>query len=175
METTTGKTTATLTHLSAFGQYIVPLGNFVFPIIIWSSTKKDSAFVDHHGRQVINFQLSIFLYSLILFLIAAPILLVTIFKNVPFSAFIDGDFLIEDFSVAKITGIVTVAVVAAVILFFMKVAEFFLIINAAVMAANGKLFHYPLTINFIKATVTESSAVTESSSLTEMPIEPQQP
>ena len=43
MITNTEKNWATLTHLGAFGQYLFPLGNFVIPIIIWSSKKNESA------------------------------------------------------------------------------------------------------------------------------------
>jgi uncharacterized Tic20 family protein len=112
--------------------------------------KKNSSYVDHHGRQTINFQLSLFLYSLVLFTISVPILLTTIFQNIPFSAMVNGDdVFIENFSAANITGIVTVAIIAAVIFFFLKVAEFFLIIYASVKAANGERYVYPLTINFL--------------------------
>lgn len=168
METSSNKSTATITHLSTLTQYFIPFGNFIFPIVIWSSTKKNSAFVDHHGRQAINFQLSIFAYSVILVLIAVPILVFTIFKNVPFSDMIDGNLVLHDFSAEKITGVVTVAILAAVVFFFLKVAEFFLIINAAVQAANGALFRYPLTINFI-------GAVPQQPEIAETPMQPVQP
>ncbi len=153
METTTTKSTATLIHLSTLTQYFIPFGNFIFPIVIWSTTKKDSDFNDHHGRQAINFQLSILLYTLILAMIAIPTLLFTIFKNVPIVDLVDGEFLIDDFSIAKISGIVTLAILAGVVWFFLKVAEFFLIINASVKAANGEHYSYPLSINFIKPSV----------------------
>src|SRR5690606_4000842 len=152
METTSTKSTATLMHLSALTQYFIPFGNFIFPIVIWSTTKKNSNFNDYHGRQIINFQLSLFLYTVILAMIAFPILLFTIFKNVPLIDLADGELLIQDFSAAKISGIVTVAALAVVTWFFLKVTEFFLIINASVKAANGELYKYPLTINFIKPT-----------------------
>ena len=169
METSTNRTTAAVTHLSALSQYFIPFGNFIFPIVIWSTSKKNSHAIDHHGRQAINFQLSLFLYSLILVLIAIPIFVTSIFKNVPVRDFINGHFDIDTLNVANLTGMVSVAVIAAVIFFFLKVAEFFLIINAAVQAANGKLYNYPLTINFVG-----NATVTESSTETEMPIEPQQ-
>ncbi len=56
METTNEKSTGALIHLSVFTQYFIPLGNFIFPTIIWGARKKDSDFVDHHGRQALNFQ-----------------------------------------------------------------------------------------------------------------------
>jgi uncharacterized Tic20 family protein len=150
METNT-KNTATLIHLSSLSQYFIPFGNFIFPIIIWSLNKHKSEYVDAQGKQVINFQLSLFLYTLVLCLIAFPILFVTILKNVPFYEMIHGNNIeIEHFSFANITGIVVVALVAVLMFFFMKVIEFFLIINAAVKTSNGEDFKYPVTIPFIK-------------------------
>ena len=146
-----GKNIATLLHLSALAQYFIPFGGFIFPIIIWSSAKNDSRYIDHHGTQAINFQLSIFLYSLILALIAIPVLVMTVLKNVPFQAFIDGNLNIgHDFSPSDITGIAIIAVMAIIVFGFLKVAEVFLIIYAAVKAADGVLYQYPLTINLIK-------------------------
>ncbi|HEU0135716.1 MAG TPA: DUF4870 domain-containing protein [Flavobacterium sp.] len=153
METNNKKNVATFTHLSALAQYFIPFGGFIFPIIIWSSAKNDSDYVDHHGTQAINFQLSIFLYSLLLAMIAIPVLVMTLFKNVPIASFLDGDVNIgDDFTPAHITGIAVIAVMALIIFCFLKIAEFFLIIYAAVKAANGELYQYPLSINFIKPT-----------------------
>jgi uncharacterized protein len=150
METNSDKNTATLLQLSALTQYFIPFGNFMFPIIIWSSAKDKSEYIDAQGKQAINFQLSLFLYTVILCLIAVPILIMTIFKNVPFQAMINDDLYLNDLSMANITGIAIVAIIAAVVFCFLKVAEFFLVIYASVKAANGETYKYPLSIPFIR-------------------------
>ena len=151
METSNTKNIATFTHLSTLTQYFIPFGNFIFPLVIWSSTKKDSAFTDNHGKEAINFQLSIFLYTLILLLISIPTLLYTIFSNVPFNAIVhDDEFFIKNLSVGNISTIVAVAIVALLVLLFLKVGEFFLVIFASVKAANGENYSYPMSIKFIK-------------------------
>lgn len=150
METTTNKNTSTLLHLSALTQYIFPLGNFIFPTLIWSVKRHESDFVDYNGKQAINFQLSLFLYSLILMIIAVPIFLYTLFSDVSFSMVNDGDWVIDQISTGRITGLVVIGAVAAFIVFLLKVAEFFLIIYAAVKNSNGERYDFPLTIKFIK-------------------------
>ena len=151
MENTNEKNKATFTHLSTLTQYFIPFGNFIFPIIIWSSANKDSEFVQNHGKQAINFQLSLLLYTLALGLIAIPILIYSIFSNVPFSALDRGDDIFFEYLTAgNITGLVIIAIMAITIFAFMKIAEFFLIIYAAVKAANGENYVYPFTIRFIK-------------------------
>lgn len=151
METTTEKNIATFTHLSALTQYFIPFGNYIFPILIWSSKKDKSEFVDHNGKQVLNFQLSLLLYSLILIIIAVPIFLITLLKNIPFSAIInDNDVIINNFDFENSIGLITVGIIAVLIFFALKIAEFFLIIYASIKTSNGEKYKYPITIPFLK-------------------------
>jgi uncharacterized Tic20 family protein len=151
METTNEKNLATFTHLSTLSQYCIPFGNYIFPIVIWSSKKDKSEFIDFHGKQVLNFQLSMFLYTLILGLIAVPIFLATVLSNISLNTLInDHHFIFNDFSIENISGIIIVGVIALFILISLKVAEFFLIIYASLKTANGERYKYPLTIPFLK-------------------------
>ncbi|WP_413999166.1 DUF4870 domain-containing protein [Flavobacterium sp. W1B] len=151
METTTKRNTATFTHLSTLTQYFIPFGNYIFPILIWSSQKDKSEFVDYNGKQVINFQLSLLLYSLILIVIAVPIFIITIFKNIPFNAIInDNDVIINNLNFENSIGLITAGIIAALLFFALKIAEFFLIIYASIKTSNGEKYKYPITIPFIK-------------------------
>ncbi len=151
METTNNKNLSAFTHLSTLSQYCIPFGNYIFPILIWSSNKNKSELIDFNGKQVLNFQLSMFLYSLVLAMIAIPILLVSIFSTIPSDALFNEElFTRNHFCVENITGITTIAIIAILLFVGLKVAEFFLIIYASVKASNGEKFEYPLTIPFIK-------------------------
>lgn len=151
MKTTNNTNLATFTHLSALSQYCIPLGNFILPVVIWSSTRYKSEFIDFNGKQVINFQLSIFLYSLVLAMIAIPVMLLTVFSNGHFDAILNNrNFMSYDFSIENTSGIAIVAILAIVFFVCLKVAEFFLIMYAAVKASNGEKFKYPLAIRFLK-------------------------
>jgi len=151
MTPTNEKNTATFLHLSALTQYVFPFGNYIFPIVIWSSKKNESEFVDYSGKQVLNFQLSIFLYSMILCLIAIPIFIYAIFKNIPFDKIIgNDDFLIENLTAGNITGLTILGLLAVMLFLFLKVIEFILIIYAAVKSSNGEKYKYPLSIPFFK-------------------------
>ena len=151
METNTEKNTATFTHLSALTQYFFPFGNYVFPIIIWASGKDKSEYVNFHGKQVLNFQLSLLLYSLILSAIAIPIFIFSVFNIIPFNDIMNGnDFVLENLSYGNITGIVVVGIIAVLLFIGLKLLEFFLILYASIKASNGEKYKYPLTINFLK-------------------------
>ena len=151
METTNNKNLATFTHLSALSQYCIPFGNYIFPILIWSSNKDKSEFIDFNGKQILNFQLSIFLYSLILAMIAIPILITSIFSTISSDIDFNEKMLTRNhFSIENFTGIAIVAIVAILLFVSLKVAEFILVIYASVKTSNGEKFEYPLTISFIK-------------------------
>jgi uncharacterized Tic20 family protein len=151
MTTNNEKNTATFLHLSALTQYIFPLGNYIFPIVIWSAKKNESEYVDQNGKHVLNFQLSIFLYMVVLCLIAIPIFIYSIFKNVPMNDIdFDRHYVIQNLSAGNITGISILGIIAVLLFFFLKVIEFVLIIYAAVKASNGEAYKYPLSIPFFK-------------------------
>lgn len=150
MTVVTEKSTATLLHLSALTQYFIPLGNYFFPILIWSTRKDKSEFVNYTGKQALNFQLSMLLYSLVLAAIAIPTLLYSVFHNVSFNEIDNGTFHIDHLSMSNLTGIATVAVTAVFLFFMLKIVEFFLIIYAAVKTSNGERYSYPMSIPFLK-------------------------
>jgi hypothetical protein len=76
-----------LCHLSTFAGYLVPFGNILGPLIVWLVKKDEYAFVDDQGKEALNFQISITIYSLIsgvliLALIGIPLLIAVIIFSV---------------------------------------------------------------------------------------------
>ena len=132
---------APLVHLSSFSSYIgVPFGSILGPLITWSIWKDKSAFVDAHGKEALNFNLSITLYQILavivgLFMFLTPILSMAatesenpigIILSIPgLLIFISGIGLLSIFRIVAI-------------------------IIATFKASNGEYFNYPLSIKFIK-------------------------
>lgn len=61
-------------HLSQLLNLITGLGGFIAPLLIWVLKKDEVKDVDYEGKEIINFQISMFLYTiasavLILFLV----------------------------------------------------------------------------------------------------------
>ncbi len=73
---------ATFCHLAAFAIFILPpVGHIIAPLILWLLKRHDSAFIDEHGKEAVNFQISISIYAvfcfvLIFLLIGLPVALV---------------------------------------------------------------------------------------------------
>ena len=53
------KTWGMLCHLGALAGYVIPFGNIVGPLIAWQIKKDTSEFVDYHGKEALNFQITV--------------------------------------------------------------------------------------------------------------------
>ncbi|HKX87508.1 MAG TPA: DUF4870 domain-containing protein [Flavobacterium sp.] len=144
------KNFASLIHLSALTKYFIPFGNFIFPIVLWSTKKGTSEYIDHNGKQAINFQLSMLTYSLILLIIAVPSLIYGFLNSTDLNQIDNGEFIIRNLAEGNLSNVIIAAIIAGSIYGLMKVAEFFIIIYEAIKANNGEHIQYPFTINFLK-------------------------
>lgn len=55
---------AMLCHLAGLAGYIIPFGNIFAPLLVWLLKRDESALVDEHGKESLNFQISITIYIL---------------------------------------------------------------------------------------------------------------
>ena len=144
------KNLAAIIHLSTFTKFFIPLGNFILPIILWTTNKDKSDFVDGHGKQAINFQISILLYTILIACLTIPLFLFGVLNSVDFPEFwhaYDFDFHIsrrDSFNVVLFTIIAGILAAAAFIF------EIIFVIIATSKANQGEAYKYPITINFIK-------------------------
>jgi uncharacterized Tic20 family protein len=68
-------------HLSQLANYIVPLSGIVAPIVIWQIKKEELPGLDAHGKNVVNWMISAFIYAivsamLLIVVIGLPLLVV---------------------------------------------------------------------------------------------------
>jgi len=54
-----------ITHLSQLLTYVTGFGGLIAPLIIWATQKEQVDGMDAHGKSILNFQLSMLVYSLI--------------------------------------------------------------------------------------------------------------
>ena len=52
-------------HLSSLAGLIIPLGNFVGPLVVWLMKKDTMPFVDDQGKESLNFQITVLIAALI--------------------------------------------------------------------------------------------------------------
>ncbi|WP_047244995.1 DUF4870 domain-containing protein [Maribacter thermophilus] len=146
-----------LIHASTFSKFFIPFGNFIVPLVLWTANKKEYEFVDHNGKQALNFQISLLLYSIILGLISIPFFF-GFFPNIfDFEHFgflrlnnfnnLNIHFDSDDFRFGTwllpigITGLLQGALFVVNIVYT---------ILATIRTNDGQTFEYPITIKFIK-------------------------
>ena len=87
---------AMLCHLAAFAAFVgVPFGNIVGPLVVWLMKREESLFIDAHGKEALNFQISMTIYVVI----SAILILIVI-----------GIFLLVGLLFFEITAIIKAAV-----------------------------------------------------------------
>lgn len=143
-------------HASTFSRFFFPFGNILLPLVLWLANRNDYAFVDHNGKQALNFQISLLLYSLIFGAISIPFFFGWIpglldhgfFEwghREPFDGlnlFVDWD----DFPFSRLWPLGLAGLIPAA-LFVINVVYTIL---ATLRTNEGQVFKYPITINFIK-------------------------
>lgn len=142
------KNIATFIHLSTFSRFFFPLGNFIGPIVLWVANKDKSDFIDAHGKQALNFQISILLYAIVLGMITIPFF---IFNLLDGFQFINMDaFNSIHISLTKPSPLLYISGGLGFVAVVGFILELVFIVKASLAAKEGLYYHYPLTINFIK-------------------------
>jgi len=144
-------------HASTFSKYFITFGNFILPLVLWTAYRKDQDFIDHNGKQALNFQISLLLYSIVIIVLTIPFIIISIpevfhlgmfnFNNPNgFNGFdysLNSDLL----KLGTLLWPLGIAASAQAGLFIMNVVYTIL---ATIRTSEGENFRYPLTINFIK-------------------------
>ena len=133
---------AMLVHVSALSSLLTSgltlgLAGILAPLFVWLIFRGKSDMVNHHGKRALNFQISFFIYSLILFLPFLPLrnAVVVLFQTGQLD--IDGQWLI-------------LAAVAAVPLLALFIIWLIWTILAGVRAGRGEQPGYILAIRFLR-------------------------
>ncbi|MDO1500115.1 DUF4870 domain-containing protein [Winogradskyella maritima] len=142
------KNIATFIHLSTFSRFLIPFGNFIGPIVLWVANKDKSEFVDQHGKQAINFQISILLYALIIGTISIPFFIFKFFHGIDFIDFNGFDNF--HLNIGKPSPLLYIGGGLGILAFLGFLLELVFIIKASLSARDGNTYTYPLTIQFLK-------------------------
>jgi uncharacterized protein len=120
----TDRTWEILCHVAALTMFVgIPLGNIIGPLVPWLIKKNISPSVDEHGRESLNFQITV------------TLLLMTASLATLLLSFILIGFLL----VPVLIGLfIAVPVIDAV-----------LVVIAAVKASNGEFYRYPFNLRLI--------------------------
>lgn len=135
------------THLGTFLGYFFPFANIFVPLIIWQSNR-ESSFLNEHGKSVMNFQISLFLYHVVTLIIFLAFFLNNILDMLGMRT---GETSLVTFDDPEFTGATLIAVFGLVFVYFILQAIYIITtIIGGIRASKGKFYDYPLTIRFIR-------------------------
>lgn len=129
------RTWSMLCHISALAGLFFGLGNVLGPLLVWQIKKNELPEIEPHGKEALNFQLTILLIN-----IAAGILLIGFLG----AAFGIGRMWRSPFSL--LSGGFGIGSIIIII----NLVAFILAVIAGVKANNGEAYKYPFAIRFIK-------------------------
>ena len=58
-----------LAHLAGFAGFMIPLGNIIGPLVVYLIYRDKSTYVANHGKEALNFQISIMIYFIVSFIL----------------------------------------------------------------------------------------------------------
>ena len=109
-----------IAHVAALAGYMVPFGNIAGPALIWLIKKDSMPFVDSQGKESLNFQISVAIYTVALGI---------------------GGFILNFIGIGFLLWIVAVLLAIAGPAFS---------ILAAIKANNSEAYRYPANLRLIK-------------------------
>lgn len=79
-----------LMHLAQFAGFIVPLAGYILPVVMWTTFKEQSAIIDQHGKNILNWMISFIIYIttsvlLIIVIIGIPLLIALAIMSIVFA------------------------------------------------------------------------------------------
>lgn len=143
------RTWAMWCHLSSLAWILllllaIPLpfvvANIVGPLICWLAKKDESAYVDVHGRESLNFQISMTIYGFVL---------IGLLIVVAFFLLLSGVLAADSGNVIGfiVTGLGFIGLLIIGVLF--GVFQLGLAIYAGIKAKQGQMYRYPLTLRLL--------------------------
>lgn len=111
-------------HLSPFAGYVIPFGNVIAPLMVWMFKREASEAVNAHGKESINFQISLTIYISVLATLFGAGIVIPIF--------------------GWAVALVTLPLLVGVAMWGLVVQ-----VVAAIKANDGQPYSYPLTLRFL--------------------------
>jgi uncharacterized Tic20 family protein len=125
------RTWAVFVHLAALSGHLIPFGNVVGPLLVWLIKRDESSYLNEHGKEAVNFQLTSMVYGILYLTVA----LVIVFSSA-----------VHTVGVGALPVFFWWIFIVGALLWLLWMIS---VIVAAVAAASGRTFHYPLAIRFI--------------------------
>ena len=121
-------------YLSGLSSFLFPLGNIIVPLVIWLLKKEEHTYIDAHGKEVLNFQITLFVVAIVVGLLLVAF----------------GGIAIVTHAIPMAFNYMPVFAILTFIVASFGIINLIMMIMGAIKANSGKAFKLPLTYSFIK-------------------------
>ena len=141
-----------LMHISQFSNYLLPGLGLIVPIVMWATRKNESRSVDLNGKIILNWNISIFIYSCVLMLLMVLVVLgfggTMAFSGMDYSNGGYSTWMEESpFYVFRFLGALGLLILPIVII---AILDFIFTIIGSIKASSNEVWNYPLSIRFFR-------------------------
>jgi uncharacterized protein len=127
-------------HLAALAGFAIPFGSIFGPLVVWLTQKDEHSFINDQGKESLNFQISMVIYAILLFLVYL-IANLFILRSLLYSNIL-----------AATGGIMIIIIIYLLALLALTGWSFSVIMTivAAVKAYKGQFYRYPFNLRFLR-------------------------
>jgi uncharacterized Tic20 family protein len=135
---------ALLCHVSAYLGFFFPFGNVLGPLLVWMFKRDQMPLVREHGREALNFQISVSVYAVILFLVWLVLGFLGMFLLRP------GQVPQETPAPGQWAPPIALIIVPMALFGLFVLADIVLVVTGALRGFQGLPWRYPLTFRLVK-------------------------
>ena len=114
----------------------LPFLSIVAPLIVWLTKRKEHTLIDAHGKESLNFQISLLMYAIACAAFVGLLALIGNQMNLDSTSFIAIGWLLVFLALALVS--------------LFGIIQLIFVIIAAVKANEGNFYRYPFIIRFLK-------------------------
>ncbi|UFA50690.1 DUF4870 domain-containing protein [Deinococcus radiophilus] len=140
------QTPAMLIHLSPLLAFVLPaLGNLLGPLAAWLIYRDRSAALDEQGKEALNFQISMWIYSTLGLLILLGLAGLGFLGG--FAGAAAGSDVLAGFGIFSGVGLLFLLMLGGLFLYIIPII---FMILAVMTVSDGRPYHYPFTLRLLK-------------------------
>lgn len=138
------RTPAILIHVSPLLGFVLPaIGALLGPVAAWLLYRDRSAALDDHGKEAVNFQVSVWLYHAV-----AAVAAFTLFSFGVIGTAVTGGA--DGGALTLLGGLGAFIGFYLPVLALLSVVPFIFMLVAVMRVSGGQHYHYPLSIRFLR-------------------------
>ncbi len=123
----------------------IPFLTLMVAAVLYFTQKDKSAFAAEHGKESLNFQITITLILIVVLIVAA-----ILFGGAIFGAILGSSANSDEAAAAGVMGAIGSAAIIGIVMMVVGIAALVFMVIAIIKANNGEAYRYPIALRLVK-------------------------